>query len=78
MLGEVSVAVLDHDDGRVHKNADGERESAERHDVRADVEVVHRDEGCEYCDRQGKNRNQRRAKMEEEDNDDHADDDCFL
>ncbi len=42
------------------------------------MEVVHRDEGREYCDRQGQNGNQRRAEMKEEDNDDDADDDRFF
>src|SRR5260370_39409977 len=44
----------------------------------ADLEVIHWDECCEYCDRQGKNRNQRGAEMKEEDDDDDADDDRFF
>src|SRR5260370_725820 len=75
LLGELSIAVLDHHDGGVDENPDGERKSAEGHDVRTDMKVVHRDESGEYCDRQRQNRNQRRAKMKKENNDDDADDD---
>src|SRR5260370_5219738 len=78
MLGKLTIAVHHHDYSRVDENDDGKRKSAERHNVRADVEVVHRDERCEYCDRQRQNRNQRGAEMKEEDNDDDADDDGFV
>ncbi len=56
-------------------SAEGQRQSAERHDVRTDVQVVHRDEGRQHRDRQRENRNQRRAKMKQEEDDDNADDD---
>src|SRR5437879_2664842 len=75
MFGKLPIAVLHHDDSRIHKDADGERQSAERHNVRADVEVVHRDEGRQHGNGQGKDGNQRRAKVEQEEDDDDADDD---
>ena len=69
------VSVFDHDDSRVHQHADGERQAAQRHDVRADVEVVHGNERRNYSYRQGKDRNQCRAEVKQENDDDNADDD---
>src|SRR4029077_5436372 len=78
MFGKLAITVFDHNNSRVYEDADGQRQSAERHDVRADVEVVHRDEGRNDSDRQSENRNQRRTKMKQEENDDDADDDGFF
>ena len=77
-LGEVSVAVLDHDDGGIDEDADGERESAERHDVRRDAEEVDGDEGDEHRDGQRDDHDERGAEVKEEDKDDQADDDRFF
>ena len=38
---DVLVRVLDHDDDRIDHRADGDRDAAERHDVRADALPVH-------------------------------------
>jgi len=78
MFGELAVAVLDHHDCRIYEDSDGQSKSAERHDVRADVEVVHRDERRNDGDWQCEDRDQRRAKVKQEENDDDADDDGFF
>ena len=74
----MAVAVFDHHDGRVHEHADGQRQSAQRHDVRADVQVVHGNEGREHGDGQRQDGHQRRAEVKEKDDDDEADDDGLL
>ena len=76
-LGEVAVAVLDHDDGGVNEHADGEGESAEGHDVGADLQEVHGDEGGQHGDGQGEDGDQRGTEVEEKDDGDEADDDGF-
>jgi hypothetical protein len=43
-LRKISVSVLHHDNRRINEDANGKREPAERHDVGADVQEVHRDE----------------------------------
>ena len=63
-LGKLPVSVFDHDDGRVHENANRQRQPAQRHDVRADMQVIHRDERCEHRDGQSQDRNQRRTEVE--------------
>ena len=78
MFGELPITVFDHDDSRVYEDSDGQRQPAKRHDVRADVEVVHRDERRNDSDWQSENRNQRGTKMKKEENDDDADDDGFF
>jgi hypothetical protein len=75
VLGKLPVSVFDHNNRGVHENANGKSQAAERHDVRGDVEVVHRDEGCDYCDRQSQDRNQRRTEVKQEDDDHDADND---
>src|SRR5438552_17985173 len=74
VLGELPVSVLDHIDGGVHQDANWQRQTAGRTDVRGDVEVVQRDEGCDHGNGQRQNRNQRGTEMEQEDDDDYADD----
>jgi hypothetical protein len=62
------VHVLDHDDRRVDHRPDRNRNAAERHDVGADAEPPHCDEGHQDADRQRENRHQRRAGVEQEHN----------
>src|SRR6266481_3260258 len=71
----MTVAVLDHDNSGVHKYTDGQRQSTQRHDVRTDVQVIHRNERGDDRNRQRDDGDQRRTEMEEEDNDDQADND---
>src|SRR5689334_7794876 len=78
MFGTLPITVLDHDDGRVDADGDGQRQSAKGQDVRADVQVVHRDERRNNSDWQSKDRDQRRTKMKQEQDDDDADDDGFF
>ena len=75
MLGEVAVAVFDHDDGSIHQHTNRKGEAAQRHDVGTDVEVVHGNERGRNGDGQGKDRNQCRAEVKQENDDDNADDD---
>ena len=44
-LRQVAVAVFHHDDGGIDQDADGQRQSAQRHDVGTDMQEIHRDEG---------------------------------
>ena len=74
----MAVPVLDHDDGGVHEHSDGEREAAQGHDVRGDVEVIHRDKGREHGDGQRQDGNEGRAEVKQEDDNDQADDDRLL
>src|SRR5207245_1871417 len=63
---EELVRVLDHNDGRVHHRADGDGNAAERHDVRGDAELVHRQEGKNDGDGQRENGDQCRTDVPEE------------
>ena len=72
---EMAVAVFHHDNGGVHQHSDGQRQPAQRHDVGAHVQVIHRDERRNDGDGQRQNRDERRAEVEEENDDDQADDD---
>ncbi len=78
MFRKLPVSVFDHNDGGVHEDANRQGQTAERHDVRGDVEVVHRDEGCDHGDRQGQDGNQRGTKVEQENDDHDADDDSLF
>src|SRR5438309_1269881 len=69
------VAVFDHYDRGVDQHSYRQRQPAKRHDVGADLEIVHRDEGRDDRNRQRKNRDQRRTQMKEKNDDDEADDD---
>src|SRR6266508_2528619 len=75
---QMSVRVLDHHDRSVHQDADREGQSAERHDVGRDAQERQRQEGDDDRNRQDCDRYERRAKVEEEDQDDEGDDDHFL
>src|SRR5665213_139992 len=71
----MSVPVLNHYNRGIHQNSNRQRQPAERHDVGAYVQVIHRYEGHRDRNRQRDDRNQRRAKMEEKDDNYEADDD---
>ena len=60
------MSVLDHDDRGVDHRADRNRDAAEAHDVGADAESIHHRHGDEDADRQGDDRNQRTAHMQQE------------
>ncbi len=73
---EMLVGVLHHDHARVDHDADRDGDSSERHDVRVDAEGVHDQERREETDRQGEDRHESAAEVEEEQdaherNDDH-------
>src|SRR6266478_2641612 len=72
------VSVFHHDNGGIHQNSNGQCQPTKRHDVGTDVEVVHWDEGDCERDRQGENRDQRRAEVEQENNNDQGNYDGFL
>src|SRR5689334_15410624 len=74
----MAVAVFHHHDARIHKHANRQRQSAQRHDVGADLQIVHGNERRDDGDGQRDNGNQRGAEMEKENDDDEADDDGFL
>src|SRR5882724_13352880 len=74
----MSISVFHHDNGGIHQNSDGQCQPAKRHDVGTDVEVIHGDEGDRERDGQGENRDQRRAKVEQENNNDQGNYDGFL
>src|SRR6266581_1940875 len=45
---KMPIAVLHHDDGRIDQNANGQRQPAQRHDVRADLQIVHREKRSDH------------------------------
>src|ERR1700720_1087725 len=71
----MSVPVLNHYNRGVHQDSNRQRQAAERHDVGTYVQVIHRYESHRDCNWQCDDRNQRRAEMEEKDDDYEADDD---
>ena len=71
----MAVAVFDHHDRRIDEHADRQRDAAQRHDVRAHAQPVHRDEGHQHRDGQRENRNQRGTEVKQENDDHEADDD---
>ncbi len=74
----VLVRVLDHDYRGVDHGADGDRNTAERHDVGVHALVVHDDEGDQHAKRQRDDGDESGAQMEEEQEADERDDDEFL
>ncbi len=72
------VDIFDHDHGLVAKHADGDRDPRQRHDVGRESHGVHRNERQSHRDGQRHNRPRRPAKIEEEHDHDHADDETFL
>ena len=63
---DVFVGVLDHDHRRVDHGADGDGDAAQRHDVGVDPLQMHQDERREHAERQGQDRDQRRAGVPQE------------
>ena len=45
LAAELAVDVLDHDDGGIDEDADGDGDPAERHQVGGDADVIHGHEG---------------------------------
>ena len=72
-LLDVAHDVLQHDDGVVDDEADGERQAEQRDVVDREAERVHRAEGRDERDRHGDARDEgrRQAAEEEEDHQDH-------
>ena len=59
------LGLLDHHhDRRVDEDPDGQRNPPQRHDVRAETEVVHRNECGDDGDRECHDRHERRSHME--------------
>src|SRR5260370_19765917 len=74
----MAIGVLHHNDRSMDQHTDSQCQCSERHDVRADLEVIHRYECSEHSQRKSQNRNQRGTEMKEEDNDHQTYDDRFL
>ena len=64
---------LDHDDGVVHHDADGQHQAEERQVVDRVPEGVHGDERADQGDRHGQHRDQGRPPVLEEHEDDDGD-----
>ena len=64
---ELFVCVFHHDDGRIHHLADGDRNTAQAHDVGGDVEVVHADERNEDGHGKRQDGHQGRRQVKEKD-----------
>src|ERR1700677_174984 len=69
-LGQVPVPVFDHHDRSVHQHAYRQCQPSQRHDVGADLQIVHRNKRRDDRDRQPKNRKQGGPQVKEK-NDDH-------
>ena len=61
---QMFMCVLDHDDGAVNHGADGDGDAAEAHDIGVDSLPAHDEEGDKNTDRQGKNGDERRTRMQ--------------
>ena len=75
---QMLVGVLDHHDGGVDHGADGDGDAAQAHDVGADAQRAHGDEGHQDADRQHEDGHQRAAHVQQEHDADQRDDDAFL
>ena len=75
---QLLVGLLHHHDGRVHHGADGNGNSAQRHDVGSHSHHLHGNEGNQNRNRNGQDRNQGAGNVPEEDQNHQADDDDFL
>src|SRR3990170_2773226 len=69
---ELLVRVLDHDDRGVHHGADGDGNAAQAHDVRAEPEIIHAEEGDEDSHGQGEDHDEGAREVEEKNNADRA------
>ena len=75
---QMPIAVFDHHDRRIDQHADRQCQAAQRHDVGTDLEIIHGYERGQDGERQSEDRDQRGAKVKQEDDDHQADDDCLL
>ena len=75
---DVLVGVLDHDDGRIHHRPDGDGDAAQAHDVAGQPDPPHRQQRQQHGQRQGDDRDQGAAEVEQEDDAHEADDEAFL
>ena len=72
------VRVLDHHDRGIHHSADGNRNSAQTHDVGIHAQRAHGDDGDQHADGQHHDGHQRTAHMHQEHHAHQRDDDTFL
>jgi len=70
--------ILDHHDGCINHRANGNGNSAQRHDIRIDPLKAHDDERRQHPEWQSDDRHQCRARMPQEQRANDADDDEFL
>ena len=70
--------VLHHDDGGVDHGSDRYGDAAQRHDVRGEPHVLHRDERKQDRDGQQQGGDQRGAEVQQEEQDHEGDDDQLL
>ena len=75
MLLHDPLDVLDHHDGVIDHDADGEHHGQQRHRVRRIADRQQRDEGADQADRDRERRDQGRADAAEEQEDDDHDQD---
>ena len=75
---EELVRVLYHDDGRVHHRADGDGDAAQRHDIRCQRKLEHRQERQDDCYGQSDDGYERGADVPQENKADQRHDDAFL
>ena len=66
ILPQAAQDVLHVDDRVVHDHADGHGEAAERHGIHGDALPIEHDHGREQGQRNGDERNERRAQIEQE------------
>src|SRR5215469_4825057 len=74
----MTVAVFNHHNCSVNEDSNRESQTAERHDVRGDMQKVHWDEGGDDRNWQREDWNQCGTEMKEENNNHETHDDCFL
>src|SRR6266446_7868897 len=72
------VGILDHDDRGIDHRADGNGDTTEAHDVRAQTQHVHAEVGDQHSDRQRDDGDQRTTHMQEEHDADEGDDGALL
>ena len=77
-LRELSDDVLDHHHGGIDQHADGDRQSAERHQIGRESELLHQDEGGQRRQRQDQRHGQGRARIAEKEHQQHDDQDRGL
>src|SRR5438128_4136848 len=77
-LLDKAVGVLRDHDGRVDEHADRDGDPRQRHDVGADAQVTHEEEGDQHGERERDRHDQDRAHVEQEDDVDERDDDRLL